>query len=271
VTPGCRMANAPVTAGHVALLCSMVLVADLARGFGPDGHRIAGAIAERRICEAASAEIESLADGDGLGEIGLWPDWIRSEERWAHTGPWHYLNIGDAASLESYRHPEEGDVLWAIQHFRERLADRSLPEQRRREALSFLSHFVVDIHQPLHVGRASDRGGNTIRVRFGEDGTANLHRFWDSVAINLAGLSREAYVSSLLPLVAANATQWTSSEPLDWAQESKASRGRVYEFRRGDHRLERPYLEMAVDLTRRRLAQAGVRLALVINGALCSR
>ncbi|KAA8544990.1 hypothetical protein F0562_019793 [Nyssa sinensis] len=46
------------------------------------------------------------------------------------------------------------------------------------EALLFLSHFMGDIHQPLHVGFTSDEGGNTIDLRwFGHK--SNLHHVWD--------------------------------------------------------------------------------------------
>jgi S1/P1 Nuclease len=44
----------------------------------------------------------------------------------------------------------------------------------RRESLMFLTHFVGDIHQPLHCSRQSDRGGNSIHVEFLNDTTATL-------------------------------------------------------------------------------------------------
>ncbi len=39
----------------------------------------------------------------------------------------------------------------------------------QRESLMFLIHIVGDVHQPLHAARASDRGGNTIHVTFGDE------------------------------------------------------------------------------------------------------
>jgi hypothetical protein len=33
----------------------------------------------------------------------------------------------------------------------------------------FLIHIIGDIHQPLHVSRESDRGGNTIHVSFADE------------------------------------------------------------------------------------------------------
>ena len=40
-------------------------------------------------------------------------------------------------------------------------------------------HLLGDIHQPMHMGRASDRGGNKHGIKyFGRDN--NLHAIWDS-------------------------------------------------------------------------------------------
>jgi hypothetical protein len=40
--------------------------------------------------------------------------------------------------------------------------------------LLFLSHFMGDIHQPMHVGFTSDEGGNTINLRWFRR-KSNLH------------------------------------------------------------------------------------------------
>lgn len=40
----------------------------------------------------------------------------------------------------------------------------------------FLSHFVGDVHQPMHCGRTSDFGGNTILVTWYNTTKTNLHK-----------------------------------------------------------------------------------------------
>jgi hypothetical protein len=45
--------------------------------------------------------------------------------------------------------------------------------------LSYLVHWLGDIHQPLHVAYESDYGGNDYDVDFFGDCT-NLHSLWDS-------------------------------------------------------------------------------------------
>ena len=55
-------------------------------------------------------------------------------------------------------------------------------------ALALLVHLVGDVHQPLHVGRGPDRGGNSIDVYwFGEP--VVLHEVWDEGLIEKEALS----------------------------------------------------------------------------------
>ena len=240
-----------------------------AYGFGADGHRIAGLIAQDRLCTEAEHAVRTLGQGQGLDHLGLWADWIRGDPEWAHSAPWHYMNIPDGELLEDYRHPPEGDILWAISHFAGVLRATDRPPDERRDALRFLAHFVVDLHQPLHVGRESDRGGNRIEVVPGTGEPVNLHRFWDTEAVALAGLDVEGFARSLAGVIEANAEEWEQDTLLDWALESQALRPDVYDFGGRDNRLSPEYVENTERITRSRLAQAGVRLAVEINRALC--
>lgn len=248
---------------------AMLAVFGQAYGFGADGHRIAGLIAQERLCTNAEREVRSLGQGQGLDELGLRADWIRGEPAWRHSAPWHFMNISDGESLTNYRYPPEGDILWAIRHFAAALADPEQPMAERRDALRFLAHFVVDIHQPLHVGRESDRGGNRVEVDPGTGNSVNLHRFWDTEAVELSGLSPEEYAGSLSGLIDETSEAWAQDRLMDWARESQALRPDVYDFGARDNRLRREYLENAERITRLRLAQAGVRLAAEINRAFC--
>ena len=255
-------------------LASLASLASLAAygeayGYGADGHRIAGLIAQGRLCTAAEQEVQVLGQGQGLDTLGLWPDWIRGEPEWRHSAPWHYMNIPDGARLEDYRHPPEGDILWAIEHFAATLADRQESLAERRDALRFLAHFVVDLHQPLHVGRESDRGGNMIDVDPGTGEPVNLHRFWDTEAVELTGLAPEEYAGGLSEAIDANAAEWERDTLMDWAHESRELRPDVYDFDSRNNRLTPEYLTNAERITRLRLAQAGVRLGAEINRALC--
>jgi hypothetical protein len=247
--------------------CLFALCVSPAGAFGPQGHLIAGRAAEPALCAPAAMEIARLGAGNDLGEMGLWADRIRSEPAFAHTGPWHYLNIANGALLADYQSPPEGDVLWAIEHFSRRLADRRLRDEARAEALKFLVHFIVDLHQPLHVGLADDRGGNTIGLRFRGEAT-NLHRLWDTQAIAWADGSVGTYTRVIAELVRV-APGEPSLVPLVWAEESLFLRPQIYAFGRAGREPARSYLDFAAATTRQRLTLAARRLAGTLNAILC--
>ena len=253
---------------RLILLLNLAALAGLPRveAFGVEGHRIAGLLAEMKLCSQARISIEMLSGTEDLAEIGLWADRVRGLPRWEHTGAWHYMNIADDMSLDDYETPPNGDILWAIDHFGRRLADPTATPDSRREALRFLVHFIVDLHQPLHVGRAIDRGGTMTAVRLGRD-TITLHRFWDTDAIPNDGLPADRYVASISAL--SEAAEDTSGNPNRWAIESLLLRDAVYDFDTRSGRIDERYRERAGEIVRERLIHAGARLAAQLNEVFC--
>ncbi|TVU16391.1 hypothetical protein EJB05_39950, partial [Eragrostis curvula] len=83
-------------------------------------------------------------------------------------------------------------------------------------SLMFLAHFVGDIHQPLHCGRTTDYGGNTIRVNWYTT-PSNLHRVWDDKVIQTA--LKDFYndeLSTMLKAIKMNITNGWSNEEKQW-------------------------------------------------------
>jgi hypothetical protein len=243
-----------------------------ATAWGPDGHRAAAAVTAERLCPAAAVAVEQLLDGMSLAEASTWPDGIRDQPAWAHTRDWHYINIGDDQPISALveGEPGHGRLLSAIRENLAWLGDHHGDPPRRRQALGFLLHLVADLHQPLHVGRREDRGGNTITVSF--DGReTNLHRLWDSGLLRSSGLRPEDYRRSLEPLVALGAASWEQGALEDWAVESQQLRPWVYDFdaRRRVPPISKRYAETGRQLTALRLAQAGVRTAWLLNELWC--
>ncbi|MBL8201702.1 MAG: S1/P1 nuclease [Chromatiales bacterium] len=234
-----------------------------ALAFGPSGHRVAGHVAERHLCTDTRAALAPLLGGMTLAEAGLWPDMIRRQPEWEHTRPWHFINVSDRGSVARAARRGPDNVLAALARFEKELADRSLPIRQRGIALRFVVHFVVDIHQPLHVGRAEDRGGNLVPVLV--DGRkSNLHALWDGEPLRLPGGPGPRDRARSLPGPGPDELdRWQRATPLDWARESLALRRQVYGFSRSADLPAPPaaYLAAARATIDRRLVQAGVRLA----------
>ena len=137
-------------------------------------------------------------------------------------------------------------------------------------ALTFLVHFVGDAHQPLHVGRGGDLGGNKVAVNwFGE--LSNLHKVWDEGLIESEHLSFSEYARFIDHPTQEDIKSWQSAAVDEWAKESIALRYQVYEIwaqtSRTNHLpdLSYQYAYNNVPVIKQRLVQAGVRLAGLLN------
>ena len=241
-------------------------------GWGANGHRVVGEIAERHLTPTAQGEVQALLGGESLAQVSTWADRIRSRDEWRHADPWHYINAADDESfLEVERNPH-GDVLSAIEQQSAVLADPTADRESRANAVRFLTHFVGDLHQPLHAGRASDRGGNDTDVEWFRE-VENLHWVWDSGLIDHQKLSFTEWVRFLGEPSPREIVDWQSSSVLDWAVESKALRGQVYDFgdRTNDEGLPRlswRYVDRNLDTVELRLLQGGICLAGLLNHLL---
>jgi hypothetical protein len=234
--------------------------------WGAHGHRIVGRIAANHLMPEATVAVTSLIGPESLDQASTWGDDIRSDPNWQpplkNPSPWHFISIDDGETFETTARDPHGDVLEAIERFSAVLRDPGATRPAKQEALRFLVHFVGDIHQPLHVGRRADRGGNDVEVTlFGEK--TNLHSVWDSGLIESEKLSFSEFTAFIDHPTLEELRTWQNSVPADWARESKAVRDQVYKI--GDGKLGYRYAFDHMPLIKRRLLQAGVRLAGLLN------
>lgn len=240
----------------------LLVAASPAFAWGPNGHRIVGRIATNHLSEEAERAIECLIGPEGLDQVSTWPDEIRSDPSWRRADPWHFISIDDGETLETTERNPAGDVLEAMQRFEAVLRDPQASRQLKQEALKFLVHFVGDVHQPLHVGRRADRGGNSIEVFWFGDKT-NLHSVWDSGLVENEKLSFSEFAAFIDHPTQEEIRIWQSAAFADWVRESKAEREKVYKI--GDGKLSFLYVFDNIPLVKRRLVQGGVRLAGLLN------
>lgn len=281
------------TLGCVAVAFAAALVAapPLA-AWSANAHEILCEITWRRLSPAGKRLVGELRRADPqpgrtFSASCAWADRVRHRSgSHPHTAAYHYVNVpAGAAGVDPQRDcpPPRRCVTWAIDHYAARLADRSLAKRERAEALKFVAHFVGDVHQPLHVGRAADRGGNTIAVDFlGDFGSCgrgkerNLHQVWDR---NLLEHARMRWPDTAVALDRAitpeQVRSWSAGGPIEWANEShRANATFVYALPEPVERCGRPfrpitpaYADRAVAMVRERLQQSGIRLARLIDAA----
>ncbi|MFC6635663.1 S1/P1 nuclease [Microbulbifer taiwanensis] len=240
-------------------------------GWGDDGHRVVGEIAWSYLQPEVRLEVEQLLQSAGessLAEATTWADRIRSDSNYDWAAPLHYISLSRQwdGYVESRDCPKAGCILRALAQYERVLADRHATESERAQALLFIAHFVGDLHQPLHTGLASDRGGNDIKVQFFGFPT-NLHALWDVYLP--AGFVRDwrQYAHSQLETISEPQRQsWQASDAPDWAAESQHL---VHSHAYTDEaRLGEKYYQRNRKVVEQRLRQAGVRLAGVFNRSL---
>ncbi|WP_346840000.1 S1/P1 nuclease [Microbulbifer sp. SAOS-129_SWC] len=260
-----------VMRGRQLWLVLLLLAAQNVFAWGADGHRVVGEIAWRYLHEDTRNTVTELLHSAGepsLAEAATWADRIRSNPDYDWAAPLHYVSLPQ--QWHGYRAardcPPAGCILEAIDHFSAVLAKPSATESARAEALLFLTHFVGDLHQPLHTGRATDRGGNDIAVSFFGFAT-NLHAVWDT-AIPAGFILdwREYAAAQLAEITPQQRADWLASTPADWAAESHALAYRnAYT---GKTVLGEDYYRRNRPVVEQRLRQAGVRLAGLIERSL---
>lgn len=175
-----------------------------------------------------------------------------------------------------------------------------------KQSLMFLTHFVGDIHQPLHTSRASDKGGNTISVEFpheftifidGRDGSKhhnewNLHSVWDDAIIERAmekyfDNSQDKFQKSIVKITIQDTEKKEDLEAWlkcangqekkctsQWAEESlEDALTWAYSDEHGNEVksgavLTEEYFVTRLKVVEKRLAAAGVRLAATLEAIL---
>jgi hypothetical protein len=239
-------------------------------GWGKAGHRVVSTMAERRLSTRAAAAVRSLLDpGETLADASLWADEHRRDV--PGSSAWHYVNVPLTEPRYNARYcPDTGCVVSKIVEMQSVTVSESASSVQKRQALRFIVHLVEDLHQPLHVGDRADRGGNDLQVRFFDRGT-NLHRLWDEELIDRHA-DEAVWLRELEALVTTEqGRRWCKGTVEDYATESLQAARDAYlvpgssTFIQPGELLDDAYFERELPVVRRRLAQAAVRLACLLN------
>ncbi|MEJ0053617.1 MAG: S1/P1 nuclease [bacterium] len=297
---------------------SLCLTTSGALAFGGTGHEAVCEIAYKELTPTARKAVNKLirsetplkdADGKEIPRTFhgacTWPDEkgdVQSSRRAEH-----FINMPrDWTSFPEAKCVNAATCLFtAIPADIAILKDPNASTDKKRTALKFLGHWLGDIHQPLHISYADDRGGNSVGVKgvsgCAYDGKTALHTVWDTcipeqvmrdlhiAQTKPAGPGREAFGNVLQKEITdeQRATWKASLDPMVWANESlTVSRApdtgyctlsgttcRYSEdsetYTGGAVRVFAPdgnYKEDRAAIVEERLQAAGVRLGAILNG-----
>jgi hypothetical protein len=252
---------------------------------------------QRRQVRKALLQMDPPASGKMLWFFANWPDvQKRQPGMLPYDGLRHFVNLPHQALYNRLRHCRGGVCsIETLLQQRAMLADRQAPLSRRAVALAWVTHLVGDIHQPLHAGKAKDRGGNLTCVTWkGQPSKLvtigdrpqcsgeNLHAVWDSKIIQeVTGLispnDAPAYARKLrrfLMLVQAAEPSLTARTEAEWRAvverwhtETQALilLDDIYPRRNA---ISRSYIRSHYRTIRLQLLRAAVRLAAMLHRTL---
>ena len=248
--------------------------------WGRDGHTAVGILAINQLRPEALQELKNIVHPltkQAMAEACNWPDVYRDAEEGEWSTPLHYINIprGDEVYTESRDCPEQVHragrpaqycVTEAIKHYAAELANPEASPGQQWRSFAWLCHLVGDLHQPLHVGFADDRGANNVQVTF-EDWQMNLHHFWDSALINKQAGSWQYLVgqSGEFPPVQAG-SDWSPQMVNDWTNRSHELA--IVEAYPATGNVDEAFAQRSWELIQEQIRLAASHLALIINSKL---
>jgi len=185
-----------------------------AHAWGKQGHEVVGNLAWTLLSRTTQSIVVGILNETSnkycdeycspMAAVADWADAARYTKRFHWTGPLHYIDVQDEtisggcpaninATSDGRCHfdyardcVDDFCVAGAIVNYTSQLLpDRNSTSKNEnsaamkanltRESLMFLVHYVGDCHQPLHVSRTTDRGGNSIHVKFLDHGVMEIH------------------------------------------------------------------------------------------------
>lgn len=244
-----------------AMATAVVLVIGSTQSYawGHQGHALVAEVAFHYMDETTKNKVSEYLDGMSIEDAANWMDAIKSDHANDYMKPYHYIDLEKGAT----QMPNGDNILTILNstlHDLDHKETLSHDEIKRRILILF--HLIGDLHQPLHVGYPSDKGGNTVQLNFMSGHGTNLHATWDSEIIEYKATS----LSDVL-----NSKKYTSEEMagiqkidiVGWAKQSRGFLKEVYSVR--NNKADDQYIDSVYPIIKTQLLDAGIRLASVLE------
>ena len=238
-------------------------------GWGSTGHRVVGHIADSHLSCKAKRNIRKILGTESVAISSNWADFIKSDSTYKYLDSWHYVNIKSGLNnAEFTKYLEEDtktDAYTKLNFLIGELKNKQTSIENKRFYLRLLIHIAGDIHQPMHVGRLEDLGGNRIKAFWFADAT-NLHALWDTKLIEFQNLSYTEYSANINHASKAQRRAWQQQPMTEWLFESYQIAEKLYEgVKQKEPRLSYRYDFENIEMLNQLLLKGGVRLAGLLN------
>ncbi|WP_281228069.1 S1/P1 nuclease [Flavobacterium aquiphilum] len=230
-----------------------------ALAWGKKGHALVAEVAFNYLDKNTKKIVLEYLDGMTIEDAANWMDNIKDDHSYDYMKPYHYTNIEKG---EEVVEKSGSNIIYILnQTIKELQNNKNLTKQEIKSKLLIVFHLVGDLHQPLHVGYGSDKGGNTVQLNYKGQGS-NLHAFWDSGIIFDQNISLENCL---------NANKFSPKEinnlqtidVIAWSKESRSLLDPIYNT--GGAKIKEEYIITSAKTIESQIQKAGIRLASILQ------
>ena len=247
------------------VIVSLLFSSHLALSWGGKGHDIIANIADTHLNPKAKSAVQKILDGRSMVYYSIWLDNTRGDDAYKHTLTWHYANVDEDKTYETMEKNSKGDVYTATLMAIEKLNDNQSSDSIRSFYLKCLIHLVADLHCPMHLGRATDKGGNGFTIKwFGRK--TNLHRLWDTQIIeSLKTWSYTEWRENIDIMSSEQYEEIVKGDVLIWLLETQEIAKEIYDYAQKDKNYSYDYMKRYAQTVEQQLLRGGYRLAYILN------
>lgn len=250
---------------HFIITVAMLGASIAAFGWGQKGHDTVAFIAENHLTETTRAAVDSILDGKSPVYWANWLDNASHTPEYAYTKTWHYKNVDADRTYDDMPANPAGDAVTAVKQQIEKLSDPATTKAEAALALKILIHVTGDMHQPMHMGHATDLGGNRVKLKyFNRD--KNLHGIWDTDLLESAHRwSYTEWQQQLDRLNDVDEALTVQGSVDDWARETMEIARRCYDFFQPGINVSYNQIAYWAPTIEQQLLRGGLRLAHLLN------
>ncbi len=245
---------------YLLLVFIAIYIPIRSNAWGAVGHKLVAKIAYSQLPKAVKDSLAVYLQQTTVEEASVWMDEIKSDPSNDSLRPFHYVNIEKG---QEYNPDSTRNIIGELNRVISELKERNKYTKEHIEVdLKILIHLIGDLHQPMHNGYASDRGGNSVQVFFAAS-TSNLHRVWDTDIIEGYILHEPTDWASTANFSKEELAEIKRINILGWLKESRADLESAYDFRGQD--INGKYIARNKTIIKQKLLFGGLRLASILK------
>jgi len=245
----------------VTILFTLSLLPTKVLAWGKKGHALVAEVAFNYLDNNTKKIVLGYLDGMSIEDAANWMDNIKDDHSYDYMKPYHYTNIDKGTEVVER---SGSNIIYILnQTIKELQNNKTLSKQEIKTKILIVFHLVGDLHQPLHVGYGSDKGGNTMQVNYKGQGT-NLHSFWDSGII----YDKNITLKDCLSVNKFSSNEMNKLQTIDiiaWSKESRSLLDAIYNT--GGAKIKDDYVAASAITIESQIQKAGIRLSAILKKA----